>query len=400
MKKMNPLELGNDELNPTDVQCIVVEHVIKNNASTSQSPSKCPFSGEVPKPPGEADFETWCFHVDLMFKDGALVDVQCRKILESLLPPASTVVRQLGSSAHPRKYVKLLDSAYGLVEDGDEIFARFFKHTKTLVRVAAEASGAAQHCCEERWSESVVCKSKFKEAIVLPTGEKRVLSGYVRKVPTIKGDPLLVEPSAQSSLPSGLSFCSYIMSSPQQTCFKVPILLKNETAHNITVSTNHSIAELSIPHSLSPLSTSSDKAEETQVSQTPICTAESTTTGSIDHTNQVTFDFADSPFSEEWKERITKTLNSIPEVFARGDLNHCHTTAVKHKIRLSDPTSFKQRARPIQLSDYEAVRLHLKELLDAGIIRESESPFAVPIVVVKKKDGAIRLCVDYRKLNN
>ena len=47
----------------------------------------------------------------------------------------------------------------------------------------------------------------------------------------------------------------------------------------------------------------------------------------------------------------------------------------------------------------EAVRKHLQELLDSGVIRESESPFASPIVVVKKKDGSVRLCIDYRKLN-
>lgn len=84
------------------------------------------FSGKIPKPPGEADYETWSLHAELMFNDDSLsVDVQRRKVLESLLPPASDVVRQLGTSAHPRHYVQLLDSAYGLVEDGEEVFARF-----------------------------------------------------------------------------------------------------------------------------------------------------------------------------------------------------------------------------------------------------------------------------------
>lgn len=47
----------------------------------------------------------------------------------------------------------------------------------------------------------------------------------------------------------------------------------------------------------------------------------------------------------------------------------------------------------------DAVRKHLQELLDSGVIRESEFPFASPIVVVRKKDGSVRLCIDFRKLN-
>lgn len=54
-----------------------------------------PFSGRMPKPSGENDFETWRLHVDLMFQDGAPVDVQHKISLESLLPPTFDVVRQL-----------------------------------------------------------------------------------------------------------------------------------------------------------------------------------------------------------------------------------------------------------------------------------------------------------------
>ncbi|KAK7882181.1 hypothetical protein WMY93_028355 [Mugilogobius chulae] len=76
---------------------------------------------------------------------------------------------------------------------------------------------------------------------------------------------------------------------------------------------------------------------------------------------------------EEWKERIQEKLNSIPEVFALDELSFGHTTAVKHHIRLQDDTPFKERSRPIHPSD---------------------------LVVVKKKNGKIRLCIDYRKLNS
>ncbi len=59
----------------------------------------------------------------------------------------------------------------------------------------------------------------------------------------------------------------------------------------------------------------------------------------------------------------------------------------------------KHRGRPIHPQDIEAVCNHLEQLIDAEIIRESESPFSSSIVVVRKKNGDVRLCIDYRKLN-
>lgn len=47
----------------------------------------------------------------------------------------------------------------------------------------------------------------------------------------------------------------------------------------------------------------------------------------------------------------------------------------------------------------EALRQHLSQLKNAGVITESRSPYASPIVVVRKKNGKIRMCVDFRTLN-
>lgn len=50
-------------------------------------------------------------------------------------------------------------------------------------------------------------------------------------------------------------------------------------------------------------------------------------------------------------------------------------------------------------SEYEVVKEYINQLLEANIIRES-CPYASPIVLVKKKDGSLRMCVDFRQLNN
>lgn len=121
-------------LSPTDflspeVQKIVVEHVVKTTEKTSTTHSTLrlrAFSGKNPRPNTEADYETWRSHVDLMMEDVSLSNLEkSRKILESLLTPASDVIRPLGPDASPVDYLKLLESAFGTVEDGEELLVRF-----------------------------------------------------------------------------------------------------------------------------------------------------------------------------------------------------------------------------------------------------------------------------------
>ena len=47
----------------------------------------------------------------------------------------------------------------------------------------------------------------------------------------------------------------------------------------------------------------------------------------------------------------------------------------------------------------EELQQHLTQLLDLGIIEESSSPYSSPIVLVRKRCGALRLCVDFHKLS-
>jgi hypothetical protein len=56
---------------------------------------------------------------------------------------------------------------------------------------------------------------------------------------------------------------------------------------------------------------------------------------------------------------------------------------------------------PYRMSMPELVelKLQLKEMMDKGYIRPSVSPWGAPVLFVKKKDGTLRLCIDYRQLN-
>jgi hypothetical protein len=49
--------------------------------------------------------------------------------------------------------------------------------------------------------------------------------------------------------------------------------------------------------------------------------------------------------------------------------------------------------------DLKELKLHLEELMKKGYICPSVSPWGVPVLFVKKKDGTLRLCIDFRQLN-
>lgn len=111
------------------------------------------------------------------------------------------------------------------------------------------------------------------------------------------------------------------------------------------------------------------------------------------------FDFSESPISKEWKERLSQKLAKHSQVFSIEEWDVGLAKGVEHHIRLNDNTPFRERSRRIAPADLDDLRRHLQGLLAAGIIQESRSPYASPIVLARKKNGQLLMCVDYRTLN-
>ena len=107
---------------------------------------------------------------------------------------------------------------------------------------------------------------------------------------------------------------------------------------------------------------------------------------------------------EEWSQEDKKAVDELFREYGRlfalekNDLGH--TTIVKHKIWLNDYTPFKERYRRVPPHLYEEVQKHIKEMVEIGAIRKSNSPWASAIVLVRKKDGSLHPCIDLRHLNN
>ena len=95
--------------------------------------------------------------------------------------------------------------------------------------------------------------------------------------------------------------------------------------------------------------------------------------------------------------KIRTVLASFADVFT--DVPG-RTDCIEHDIRLTSEVPVKLKPYTIPLHAKQKVIEELQTMLDLGIVRQSDSPYSSPIVIVKKKDGNIRLCIDFRKLNS
>ena len=101
----------------------------------------------------------------------------------------------------------------------------------------------------------------------------------------------------------------------------------------------------------------------------------------------------------EQQQQGRRLLGQYQDVFSRSEQDLGCATGIQHEIPLLDDAPVRQRHRRLPPSQYEQVREHIHTLLEGGVIRPSTSPYASPIVLVQKKNGELRMCVDYRQLN-
>ena len=117
---------------------------------------------------------------------------------------------------------------------------------------------------------------------------------------------------------------------------------------------------------------------------------------------------ADTPEEQEQREEFLQSIDpdlrevveSAPVLFAAPDADPPERE-VQHTIRLTmDSVPIKRRPYPLPPPKLEAMRDQMKELIEHNWVEPSESPWGAPVLFVPKKNGQLRMCVDFRDLNS
>ncbi|MGC8821243.1 MAG: reverse transcriptase domain-containing protein, partial [Fervidobacterium sp.] len=119
-------------------------------------------------------------------------------------------------------------------------------------------------------------------------------------------------------------------------------------------------------------------------------------------------DFDMSGILQQFSNRLSKSenrkaqalLKKYASLFQPDTSRNGKPSIVKHQINTGEARPIRQAPRSIPLAKRDEVKNLIDEMERNGVIEPSSSPWSSPVVLVKKKDGTTRFCVDYRKLND
>lgn len=99
-------------------------------------------------------------------------------------------------------------------------------------------------------------------------------------------------------------------------------------------------------------------------------------------------------------EPLRSLLAEFQDTFAKSSTVIGRCSVAQHRINVNEHPPIRQAARRLPLHGREEVAKLVEDMKTSDVIEFSSSPWASPIVLVNKKDGTKRFCIDYRRLND
>ncbi|XP_056457197.1 uncharacterized protein LOC130391037 [Gadus chalcogrammus] len=274
-----------------------------------------------------------------------------------------------------------------LVGTNTSLFRRLWELAKTkgdentVYSMRIQSVYAPVKAQEQSTKNEVLGQIKWKGpgSLSIAPGAKYYATCKVERQSAPSKDLVLIDAPTDQLLPTGLLVQPGVLSDANIDNNSFTVLIQNESKKTTSIPVGTVVAEMYAVDTVTPVRPSDLTAETIDPSL---------------------FNFGDSPIPKGWKSQLQQKLAERRNVFSLHEWEVGRAKGVEHHIRLHDPRPFRERSRRLAPADIDDVRRQIQQLLAAGIITESRSPSASPIVVVRKKNGSIRICIDYRTLNN
>ncbi|KAE8909759.1 hypothetical protein PF007_g5974 [Phytophthora fragariae] len=118
-----------------------------------------------------------------------------------------------------------------------------------------------------------------------------------------------------------------------------------------------------------------------------------------DRLAELDVDFTDSKLGEEQRVLMADLLGAFRDMFVETSLKPGRTDLLEFSIDTGTQAPIKQRPYRVSLAEGDVMEAEIQQYQELDLIRPSTSPWASPVLMIRKPDGGIRFCIDYRRLN-
>ena len=267
--------------------------------------------------------------------------------------------------------------------------------------------GLRRYEVQQNWCQTIATELATKEEgilgviktknspVTVPAQSVLAIECTTRKLP--EGYTALAEP-LETTLPSGLIV---IPTFSRVSNGKILVEVQNDTKQDIILQNKVRIAKLCASEEMQPnydikLAHSDDGSTQAIVTTSETYLPREQSWGNL----PFKLDIDHSRIPSDENSKLSNLFHAFTDVFSHHDEDLGYTNMVEHRIQTTDDLPIKQPDRRVPPMQVPEVKKILNSWLKQGIIEESTSPYASQMVLVRKKTGEIRICVDYRNLNN
>ena len=271
--------------------------------------------------------------------------------------------------------------------------------TKSFAKTDANAlinfirSGAIESLCDVRTS---------KRDVTIPKGRSINVPCRANTGPVQRNSPVLFEPDEQASWPSGLTIHESLTTIKMGKSNIIDILVSNTTEHDVVLPKRLVVGRLQLIRSVTPVEV---KLKETgnqkdSLTETPERSTSASRNSQLNQNKTYRIPEVDlSELTAEQKKLAEEMLYEEADAFAQNEEDIGCIEELQMNITLTDNEPVQKNYLSIPRPLYSEVKAYIEDLLNKNFIRKSTSPYSSSVVCVRKKDGGLRLCVDYRNLN-
>ena len=234
------------------------------------------------------------------------------------------------------------------------------------------------------------------ERVSVPKRSSIQIECRVQAPPFKEDKTLIFEPHENPQWPEGLEFCDTLVSVKAGMTPKIVVSVQNPTSHDLTLSGRTAIGTVQSVRSVYPAN---------------IFKSDCLPTASV-HKVQAKSSSEDTPTDEQWdppvdlthlneqqRQVISQMLREESQSFSRSDDDIGCVENLQMNISLKDNEPVLRTYLSVPKPLYQEMKDYLQDLIAQGWVEKSTSSYSSPVVCVRKKDGTLRLCIDYRELN-